>query len=149
MDFKVLSIDGGGIKGLYSARVLQKIEEHYQIRVTDYFDLICGTFTGGLIALALALGKDATEIANFYRVRGPEMFSDGAMFQKFIGTCRQQIRKAKYSDHLIKKALKNFIESNVQMRDLKNLVCIPSYNLTYDQPIVFKSYSFNSKLNTI
>lgn len=139
MNFKVLSIDGGGIKGLYSARVLQKIEEHYQIKVADYFDLICGTSTGGLIALALALGKDATEIANFYRFRGPEIFPNATRIQRFIGTCRQQFWKGKYSDCLIKKAIEDFIGGQVQMRDLKNLVCIPSFNLTTGQPIVFKN----------
>ena len=54
--FKILSIDGGGIKGLYSAEVLAKFEEIYQCRISDHFDLICGTSTGGIIALGISLG---------------------------------------------------------------------------------------------
>jgi len=51
--FRILSIDGGGIKGLYSLSILAVFEEHYKVKFHDYFDLICGTSTGGLIALAL------------------------------------------------------------------------------------------------
>lgn len=51
-NFKILCIDGGGIKGLYSAQVLAKFEESFNTRLSDHFDLICGTSTGGIIALA-------------------------------------------------------------------------------------------------
>ena len=53
--FKILTIDGGGIKGLYSAQVLARFEEHFKCRLSDKFDLICGTSTGAIIALAIAL----------------------------------------------------------------------------------------------
>lgn len=48
--FKILCIDGGGIKGLYSAQVLAKFEESFNTRLSDHFDLICGT---SLVALLL------------------------------------------------------------------------------------------------
>ncbi len=60
-EFKILSIDGGGIKGLFSACVLHEIERANG-RLTDHFDMLCGTSTGGLIALGLAAGKLAGEI---------------------------------------------------------------------------------------
>ena len=44
--FKISSIDGGGIKGLYSASVLARIEEKTGKKITDHFDMICGTSTG-------------------------------------------------------------------------------------------------------
>jgi uncharacterized protein len=69
--FKILSIDGGGIKGLYPARILQLIEEQYDIKIADQFDMICGTSTGGLIALALSIKKPASEIVSFYQNKGP------------------------------------------------------------------------------
>jgi len=46
--FQILSLDGGGIKGLFSAAVLSAIEEDLDIRVADHFDLITGTSTGGI-----------------------------------------------------------------------------------------------------
>ena len=61
--FKILSIDGGGIKGLYSAIILEHLEEEFCKKqgysISDYFDMICGTSTGGLIALALSVKTPA------------------------------------------------------------------------------------------
>ena len=72
--FKVLSIDGGGIKGLYSARILEHFEKQFNCHIADYFDLICGTSTGGLIALSLSLKISVKEISKLYKERGKEIF---------------------------------------------------------------------------
>jgi patatin-like phospholipase/acyl hydrolase len=57
--FKILSIDGGGIKGLYSSTILEHLERKFDGKIADYFDMICGTSTGGLIALGLSADKTA------------------------------------------------------------------------------------------
>jgi patatin-like phospholipase/acyl hydrolase len=64
--FQVLSLDGGGLKGLFQASFLAGWEEAKGCSVTDYFDLITGTSTGGIIALALGMGFPAKEIMQFY-----------------------------------------------------------------------------------
>eukprot|EP01032_Pedospumella_encystans_P007957 gene7957-9487_t len=52
--FRVLSLDGGGVKGLVEVKVLQKIEEYFHpLRITNLFDVIVGTSAGGIIAMAL------------------------------------------------------------------------------------------------
>ena len=53
--FQILCLDGGGIKGLFSAAFLAKLEEDLKINIIDHFDLIVGTSTGGIIALGLGL----------------------------------------------------------------------------------------------
>lgn len=79
-EFKILAIDGGGIKGLYSATILRLLEEKLQqehgpeTRVVDYFDLICGTSTGGLIALGLSLRVPMATICSFYEDERPWHF---------------------------------------------------------------------------
>ena len=75
-EFKILSIDGGGIKGIFPATVLAELEERYLEggSIADHFDLITGTSTGGIIALALSIGMPAREIANLYIERGDEIF---------------------------------------------------------------------------
>ena len=55
-DNAALAIDGGGIKGLFSAAVLAKWEEDLHCSLIEHFDLITGTSTGGIIALGLGLG---------------------------------------------------------------------------------------------
>jgi uncharacterized protein len=73
---KILSIDGGGIRGLIPALVLAEIESRTGRRVAQLVDLIAGTSTGGI--LACALGKPdplpAAEVANLYVEEGPKIF---------------------------------------------------------------------------
>ncbi len=75
--FQILSLDGGGLKGLFSAAVLAELENDLNISVADHFDLIVGTSTGGLIALGLGAGLRPADIVDFYADRGPYVFGAG------------------------------------------------------------------------
>ena len=57
--FQILSLDGGGYKGVFSAAVLASLEQDLGINITDHFDMLAGTSTGGIIALALGGGPKA------------------------------------------------------------------------------------------
>ena len=72
--FQILALDGGGIKGLFSAAVLAHIEEDLQTRIVDHFDLITGTSTGGIIALALGAGMRPRDVVSFYADEGAAIF---------------------------------------------------------------------------
>ena len=74
--FRILSIDGGGIKGLFPATVLAELERRYLGggSIAGYFDLVAGTSTGGILALGLGAGLTAAEMAELYLTRGPEIF---------------------------------------------------------------------------
>ena len=72
--FQILSLDGGGIKGIFSAAILAAIEDDLDTRITDHFDLITGTSTGGIIAIGLGLGLRPCEIVEFYLREGPKIF---------------------------------------------------------------------------
>ena len=78
---KILSLDGGGIRGLISIEILAKIEQELRDRennqnlvLSDYFDFIAGTSTGALIASALCIGMSVDEIRRFYVESSSEMF---------------------------------------------------------------------------
>jgi uncharacterized protein len=138
-EFKILAIDGGGIKGLYSANVLKHLEErHGGCHLADHFDLICGTSTGGLIALALSLRKKASEIADFYAKKGEEIFPYVNRFSRAYAFVKQTFWFGKYSDAVLRKNLEEFLGAETRMQDAKTLLCIPSFNLTHGEPIVFK-----------
>src|SRR5690606_35318780 len=69
--FKILSIDGGGIRGLIPAKVLAELEaelqkEEPEKKLHEYFDLICGTSTGAILAIGISLGIPAKDLAKFY-----------------------------------------------------------------------------------
>src|SRR5437762_14010774 len=72
--FQILSLDGGGIKGLFSAAVLAAIEADLNVNIAEHFDLIVGTSTGGIIALALGFGLRPQQIVDFYADDGAEIF---------------------------------------------------------------------------
>lgn len=72
---RILTIDGGGIRGVFPAAFLAKLEEGLDHPIGRYFDLIAGTSTGGIIAIGLALGMRAAEILDLYEKRGPEIFA--------------------------------------------------------------------------
>ncbi|MBN8567729.1 MAG: patatin-like phospholipase family protein [Flavobacteriales bacterium] len=141
--FKILSIDGGGIKGLYSASILKKFEEKFGTLSSNHFDMICGTSTGGLIALAIALKIPANEICNFYTQEGPKIFPEsGSIWLPVIGQMKknyikQIIKGGKYSDQPFKEALIKIFGDKI-IGDCHNLLCIPSYSVTEAKPKVFK-----------
>ena len=74
--FRILSIDGGGIRGVYPATFLAGLEQRYLggESVARYFDLIAGTSTGGILAVGLGAGITAVELRDLYVGRGCEIF---------------------------------------------------------------------------
>lgn len=90
--FQVLALDGGGIRGIFTAAVLDGLETITGTRVLDHFDLVVGTSTGGIIALALAAGISPGEIVNVYVDEMRSIFPGPQPLRK----CRQLFR-SKYS----------------------------------------------------
>jgi patatin-like phospholipase/acyl hydrolase len=73
--FRILSIDGGGIKGVFPAAFLAEIEGALGLRsAAEYFDLIAGTSVGGILALGLGLGLSAQDLVKFLTELGPSVF---------------------------------------------------------------------------
>jgi hypothetical protein len=140
--FKILSIDGGGIKGLYSASVIARIEEKTDKQIKDHFDMICGTSTGGLLALGLSVGIPAQELANLYYNRGNEIFplSDYKplrFIQRKWQFIKQLLLRGKFSNRALKGILEE-VFSEKTMGQAETLLCIPSFNLIKGEPRVFK-----------
>lgn len=72
---RILTIDGGGIRGTFPAAFLANLEQDLDQPIGSYFDLISGTSTGGIIAIGLALGISAAEILQLYEDKGPVIFA--------------------------------------------------------------------------
>lgn len=130
-EYRVLSLDGGGIKGVFSAAILADFEETLGAPVASYFDLIAGTSTGGIIALGLGLGVPASEILRFYEQHGPEIFTSGR------GPLGRLIR-AKYDVEPLRKALVEVFADRL-LGEAKTRLIIPSTNLETGEVHVFKT----------
>ena len=132
--FKVLSIDGGGIKGLYSARILEQFEQRFNCHIADYFDLICGTSTGGLIALGLSLKIPVSAISNLYYKRGKQIFRKRGNISSLL---KQFFLGSKYNNKELEKALQEMFGERT-LADSHCLLCIPAFSLTDGRPFIFK-----------
>jgi len=136
--FKILSIDGGGIKGLYSATLLKTIEENFKSKIYDHFDMICGTSTGGIIALGIASRRSAGEIADLYYNKGAKIFPPhNDYFKDKYRTFRQIFYKGKFSNSVLTSELKDFFRDKI-LGESNNLLLIPSFNLSKGITRTFK-----------
>ena len=68
--FYILSIDGGGYRGIFSAHILRRMEEAWNIDWHKQFNMIAGTSTGSIIAAGLASGVSAVQLSDFYKAHG-------------------------------------------------------------------------------
>jgi patatin-like phospholipase/acyl hydrolase len=127
-----LSLDGGGLRGTFSAKFLAEIERELGVRVADHFDLIAGTSTGSIIALGLALGLRAEDMLDFYVERGPDIFR-GRRRRRFHSLWRR-----KYSNRPLRSALGDVFGDRT-LDECENRLVIPSYNLRTRQAKVFKT----------
>jgi len=130
--FQILALDGGGIKGLFSAAVLAHIEEDLQTRIVDHFDLITGTSTGGIIALALGAGMRPRDVVSFYADEGAAIFR-----KKPLAGVRKFFR-VRYENKPLEKALRKCVGDKLLGESTKRLV-IPAYNLGEDSVYLFKT----------
>lgn len=147
---RILSIDGGGIKGVLAAEFLATVEEATNRRIADHFDLVAGTSTGGIIAIGLGLGMTAREIVNFYVDHGPSIFEQvreekaGSWLSRFAmrstGAARnmQQVFWPKYDPAKLRSALESVIGQRV-LGDSRLRLVIPAYHADKEDLYVFKT----------
>ncbi len=148
--FRVLSIDGGGFRGLYTATLLNTLARRFSensdvpLDIGKKFDLIVGTSTGGILACALAAGIPINDISNIYVKHGKDIFSNPQPENKlkllFWGCANKRknscdagklnaILKSTFSDTTIKQIYTN---RNIAL-------CIPTIDAVTHHPWVFKT----------
>ncbi|MEX2345571.1 MAG: CBASS cGAMP-activated phospholipase [Balneolaceae bacterium] len=141
--FKILSIDGGGVRGIYPAKILAELESelvNQNKRVTNlnnYFDLICGTSTGGIIALGLALGMKADQIFNLYKNHSADIFGSP---RNLI----ERLFRPKYSQKELRRLINREFTKSAGINDpkighCKTRICIPVYNAGEGQVNIIKT----------
>jgi uncharacterized protein len=124
--YRVLSLDGGGLRGLITARLLDRLNSDSKIAGwLDSVDLYAGTSTGGILALGLATGKSPNEICDLYKGMGAKIFDDS--FWDNIRDLGKTVG-ADYANKNLKIELKNIFGSK-KLKDLSKKVAIPTFDL--------------------
>ena len=142
MPFRILSLDGGGIRGVIEAVILAEVEKIVKVPLNRYFDLIAGTSTGSILATAIALGKKSEEIIQLYRQRGKLIFPYTSLFslQRLNLIMRYGPSAPKYSDKGLIEALQAEF-GNTKLGDIKSpKLLITAYDTLDRQFIVFKNW---------
>ena len=140
MSTAILSIDGGGMKGIVSAVFLDNLERHIKeysknpnARIGDYFDLIAGTSTGSILTVFYLLPENghpkysAHEILNFYLTLGPSIFDKQSLFPLF---------GSKYTSHGFEEQL-TYHFGNIKLSELLKPCLITSYNTSNRSAVFF------------
>ncbi len=130
---RVLSIDGGGIKGVFPAAFLAEIERGLPEPLWRYFDLIVGTSTGGILALGLALGFGAQDLLRFYEEHGPTIFGGN----RAVSWLRH-LGRVKYPREHLEVTLRSVFGER-RIGDAKTRLVIPSLHLDTGQVYIFKT----------
>ncbi|KAM0031384.1 putative galactolipase [Helianthus debilis subsp. tardiflorus] len=150
----VLSIDGGGIRGLIPATILDFLEIKLKelandegARIADYFDVIAGTSTGGLITAMLTAPDEnkrplfsANEIKDFYRQKSHKISHQDWMVTKIVKNICGPMYDGKYLRRCIKKKLKD-----TRLEHTLTNVVIPTFDIKNLQPTIFSSFEVKEK----
>ena len=133
--YKLLALDGGGIRGVMTLEVLREIERTLQAELGrdnafvlgDYFDYIGGTSTGAIIATFLSLGWRVSDILKFYVDAGPAMFDKAGLLSRF---------RYKFEDEKLSALLKEQLgaQTTLASSKLRTLLMLVMRNATTDSP---------------
>ena len=139
---KVLSIDGGGIRGLIPALLLAEIERRTGRRTAEMFDLIAGTSTGGILACGLTRrGEDgqpmhsAEELAELYKSEGPKIFDRSLVKQV---TSLGGLIDERYDDAGLNAALETYL-GGARLKEVLCDVFITAYDIQGRFAFFFRS----------
>ncbi|PET13991.1 hypothetical protein CN387_10260 [Bacillus cereus] len=130
-EFRILAIDGGGMKGVFPAKYLSDVEEQISKPIHKYFDLITGTSTGGIIALGLTKGIPAKNILELYINNGKKIF--GKRRIKSLSFFH-----SKYQNDGLIQVLKDTF-GNTLLKEAQTMVCVPSIEHQKASPKVYKT----------
>lgn len=152
---RILVIDGGGIRGIIPAIILSKIEYGLStslgrdVHIAEYFDLIAGTSTGGIIALGLNVPNNknkllrkpkyhASDLVDLYEKNGKEIFPQSGLYQRAAN-----VIIPKFTVSPLESILRDYFGRTKLSNSISN-VFITSYNILKDEPEFFKNYDPDS-----
>ncbi len=140
---RILTIDGGGIRGTFPAAFLANLEQDLGEPIGRYFDLISGTSTGGIIAIGLALGLRASDILKLYEEQGPAIFAQtrgglGGWIDRHLRKGRWLFWGPKYSAQPLRDALHGVLGDRT-LGEAQTRLVIPAWHPQTQGVYIFKT----------
>jgi predicted acylesterase/phospholipase RssA len=140
--FNILSIDGGGIRGIIPAMILAEIERRTGRRIAELFDLIAGTSTGGILALGLTVPEEpeeerpryqASQLVAFYEDDGKEIFHS---FWRDVVSLHG-LMEERYPSEPIERVLQKYLGEETRLSQALTDILITSYEIETCRPFFF------------
>lgn len=131
MSFKILCIDGGGVRGIYPAYILKRIEEVFAVRLHEIFDMVVGTSTGSIIVSAIAVDYPLTGVVSIFEEKSRHIFKKTPF--SFGGVTASRYDRKELED-ILKLAL-----GSRTLSETKTRLVIPATDLVSGNVHVFKS----------
>lgn len=148
----VLAIDGGGIRGMIPAAFLNRLEQQTGHPVSELFDYVAGTSTGGILALGLGLARPnqarpytAAELMSLYASQGGRIFSR-SLFH-VVGALGN-LNGPKYPEVGVDAVLKTYF-AGMRLRDARTNVMVPAYAIELRCPFFFRSWQAQAKATAL
>ena len=132
---QVLALDGGGLRGIFTAAMLAAWEKDFGTSIADHFDLIVGTSTGGVIALALGLGMSPAEVLSIYVENGAHIFPQAGRARRGVW---RRLRLPRYGVAELQAVLQDCFGDQL-LGDSRVRLAIPSYDLSADHVHLFRT----------
>lgn len=132
--FRILSLSGGGVRGVFQAVYLSRLAKDLGAPIFKHFDLIAGTSTGSILALAIALDIDPNRIVDLYRHKSNHIFS-----QRLLKHLNPFIRGPRYDQKELRQCLTEIFGTK-QLRDTKTKVLVTASCLEQFSHRVFSTF---------
>ena len=143
MTFKILCLDGGGMRGIISARILQEVEREIQekkgLALHEYFDMIAGTSTGSILTAGIATQKTSQELIDLYKTEGKIIFPP-RLLAPFIQKIFDVFATSKYTHEGLINVLKSQLGES-KISEIKHpIILILAYDLLYRNTTFFTNF---------
>lgn len=142
--FRILSIDGGGLRGIVPVLILREIERRSGKKIYELFDLISGTSTGGLIACGITVSDNGQtpkyslqQIEDIYTTRGKDIFPKRNVVGKFFNSI-SSLKNPRFSDRGIEKVLTEYFGTK-RITDCLKPILVACFDLYNNEALFFKS----------
>ena len=135
----ILALDGGGTRGIYSAKLLAQVEDAYNVRISECFDLIAGTSTGAIIAGAAVTDIRMSEIVELFESEAPNIFR-----KKWY---RNPVFFSKYSNEKLAEIIAHHIPGT-PLSQVKTPLLITCSEITTSESQIFRSNRYKKQNET-
>lgn len=133
MSYKILSIDGGGVRGLLSSSILYCLEKELNKPLYQVFDLIIGTSTGAILGGAIASGLSCSTISNLYKTESKKIFKESLKSKLTFN-----MSAPKYNINVLNESLREVL-GETKFNQTKIPFIATSYCLEDEEPVYFKN----------